>query len=153
MESHVNGPTTLGELRQSILAVYLGNPHFTPEEQLQANHQAHEYEGVQELSRWLQAARLEDAQRARKARNQSAYTVAQPGVCVDDATQRAELERMLRCEALSKSARYAYASVFAMSAMSRTRSRLAVLGNGYLEALENLGSIPEHLGFEALYDN
>lgn len=144
---------SLGELRQAILAVYVGNPLFTPEEQLQANHQAHEYEGVQELSRWLQAARLTDAQRAKAARWHAASTVPQPGVCLDAATQQAELGRMMRCQALSKHARYAYASVFALSATSRPRARLAILGNGYLEALENLGNIPAHPGFEAIYDN
>jgi hypothetical protein len=39
-------PLSLGELRQALLAVYIGNPLFTPEEQLQANHQAHELEGA-----------------------------------------------------------------------------------------------------------
>jgi DNA gyrase inhibitor GyrI len=70
---------SLGELRQAILAVYLGNPRFTPEEQLRANYQAHEYEGVQELSRWLQAARLTDAQRVKEARWQ--VTACPSSVC------------------------------------------------------------------------
>jgi len=77
----------------------------------------------------------------------------QPGVCLDEATQQAEFGRMMRCQALSKHARYAYANVFALSATSRPRARLAILGNGYLEALENLGNIPAHPGFEAICDN
>jgi len=153
MESHVNGLTTLGALRHSILAVVVGNPHFTPEEQLHTNHAAHESESVPELAQLLRQLRLEDATRGAIARSRAVRAVAQVGVCTDEATQGAELARMMRCQAISKASRFAYASIFAMSAMSRTRSRLAILGNGYLEALENMGNIGDHLGFEALYDN
>ncbi|MGI4823612.1 MAG: hypothetical protein ACRYFV_20565 [Janthinobacterium lividum] len=153
MESHVNGPTTLGELRHSLLAVVVGNPLFTPEEQLQTNHAAHESESVPELAQLLRQLRLEDATRGALARHRAARAVAQVGVCTDEATQGAELVRMLNCQAIDKASRRAYASIFSMSSMSRTRSRLAILGNGYLEALENLGSIPAHPGYEALYDN
>jgi hypothetical protein len=153
MESHVNGLTTLGELRHSILAVVVGNPLFTPEEQLQTNHSAYESESVPELAQLLSKLRLEDATRGVIARNRAVRTVAQVGVCTDEATQGAELVRMLNCQAIDKSSRRAYASIFAMSSMGRTRSRLAILGNGYLEALENLGSVPPHLGYEAIYSN
>ncbi len=144
---------SLGELRQALLAVYLGNPRFTPHEQLQANHQAHEYESVSELSRWLQAARLTDAQRGQAARQRAADTLPQPGVCHDEATQWAELHRLLACRAIEEGSRRAYARVFALLAAGPTRPRLALLGDGYLEALENLGSLGRPAHFKALYDN
>ncbi len=144
---------SLGELRQALLAVYLGNPRFTPEEQLQANHQAHEYESVPELSRWLQAARLLDAQRGHAARQHAADTLPQPGVCLDEARQRAELLRLLACPALGEGSRRAYARVFFVLSPGHPRSRLALLGDGYLEALENLGRLGRPVRFKALYDN
>jgi hypothetical protein len=156
MESHVNGPfvpMSLSELRQAICAVYLGNPRFTVEEHCQATHQAHESKDVQALSCWLQAARLLDAQRAQQARQQAADTLPQPGVCLNQATQHAELQGLLRCRAISKGSRFAYARLFAILAAHRHRSRLALLGNSYLEMLENAGKISQHLEFKILHNN
>ncbi len=144
---------SLGELRQALLAVYLGNPRFTPHEQLQASHQTHEDASAPELSRWLQAARLTDAQRGQHARQRAADTLPQPGVCHDEASQRAELQSLLGCRALSEGSRRAYARVFAVLAPGYSRPRLALLGDGYLEALENLGKVGQPAHFKALYDN
>jgi hypothetical protein len=53
METHVTGQTALGELRQALSAVLFGNPLFSPQEQLLANHHIYECEDAQQLSRWL----------------------------------------------------------------------------------------------------
>ncbi len=66
MESHVNGgvmPLSIGELRQAILAVLIGSPLYTEEEQLLANHLTHECEDTDRLARWLRNVRLQDAKR------------------------------------------------------------------------------------------
>lgn len=146
-------PMSLDELRQAIRTVYLGNPRFTLAEQRRAVQQAHESEDMQALDCWLQAARLFDAQRAQQARQQAAATLLQPGVCLDQATQHAELQRLLGCRAISKGSRFAYTRLFAILAAHRHGSRLALLGNGYLEALVNTDNIVQHLGFKILHDN
>jgi hypothetical protein len=53
MEMHVTGQPVLGELRQALSAVFFGNPLFSPQEQLLANHYIHECEDAQQLTRWL----------------------------------------------------------------------------------------------------
>ena len=53
METHVTGHPVLGQLRHALSAVFFGNPLFSPEEQLLANHYVHECEDAQQLARWL----------------------------------------------------------------------------------------------------
>ena len=53
METHVPGPPVLGELRHALSAVFFGNPLFSPQEQLLANHHIHECENAAQLARWL----------------------------------------------------------------------------------------------------
>ena len=53
METHVTGHPVLGELRHVLCAVFFGNPLFSPQEQLLANHYIHECEEAQQLTRWL----------------------------------------------------------------------------------------------------
>jgi hypothetical protein len=53
METHVTGPPVLGELRHALSAVFFGNPLFSPQEQLLANHYVHECEDARQLTRWL----------------------------------------------------------------------------------------------------
>ena len=53
METHVTGHPVLGELRHALSAVFFGNPLFSPQEQLLANHYIHECEDVRQLTRWL----------------------------------------------------------------------------------------------------
>ena len=53
METHVTGQPVLGELRQAFSAVFFGNPFFSPQEQLLANHYIHECEDARQLNRWL----------------------------------------------------------------------------------------------------
>ena len=43
----------LGELRHALAAVFFGNPLFSPQEQLLANHYIHECEDARQLTRWL----------------------------------------------------------------------------------------------------
>lgn len=53
METHVTGQPVLGELRHALSAVFFGNPLFSPQEQLLANHYIHECEDARQLTRWL----------------------------------------------------------------------------------------------------
>ena len=54
METHVTGHPVLGELRHALSAVFFGNPLFSPQEQLLANHYIHECEDARQLTCWLQ---------------------------------------------------------------------------------------------------
>jgi len=53
METHVTGQPVLGELCQALSAVFFGNPLFSPQEQLLANHYIHKCEEARQLTRWL----------------------------------------------------------------------------------------------------
>ena len=55
METHVTGQPVLGELRYALSAVFFGNPLFSPQEQLLANHYIHECEDARQLTRWLRS--------------------------------------------------------------------------------------------------
>ncbi len=154
MESPVTGgitPLSLGELRQAILAVYSGNPRFTPEEQLLANHQAHEYEGVQELAHWLREARLEDAHRQYVGRLRAARTVAKP-VMLDEQAQDAEMRALLACPALDQPQKVALASLFTYSSIMPT-GRLRLLGDSYVRLLGAAGRAEPYCGVEGIFEN
>ena len=53
METHVTGHLVLGELRHALSAVFFGNPLFSPQGQLLANHYIHECEDARQLTCWL----------------------------------------------------------------------------------------------------
>ena len=53
METHVTGHPVLSELRHALSAVFFGNPLFSPQEQLLANHYIHECEDARQLTCWL----------------------------------------------------------------------------------------------------
>ena len=55
MKTHVTGQPVLGQLRHAFAAVFFGNPLFSPQEQLLANHYIHECEDAQQLARWLRS--------------------------------------------------------------------------------------------------
>lgn len=152
MESHVNGPTTLGELRHSLLAVVVGNPRFTPEEQLNINHFAHECEAPVELAQTLRSLRQVDARRGFLARNEVASTQAQPGVCLDKDAHLLEMEALLHCRVLS---RYQKEPVWWVATPGWGHlDRLKALGFSYQLLLENLGGyLPPQRGYNALGDN
>jgi|GEM_PF-3040443 len=156
MESHVSGsitPLSLGELRQAILAVLFGNPLFTEEEQLLANHLTHECEDTERLARWLRNVRFQDAKRGFLARNLAAIDADQQAVCVSETAQLAEMEALLQCRLLDKWQKRLLSSLMA-SASRMPGSRLQWLGHSYLALLENLGRIPtQKQGFSALLDN
>ena len=155
MESHVSGgitPLSLGELRQAISAVLFGNPLFTEEEQLLANHLTHECEDTERLARWLRNVRLQDAKRGFLARNLAAIDASQPGVCVSEAAHLAEMEALLQCRVLDKWQKGTLLSF--MTNTGRTPgTRLRWLGHSYQALLENMGRIPKPGGFSALLDN
>lgn len=53
MKTHVTGQPVVGELRHALSAVFFGNPLFSPQEQLLANHYIHECEDDRQLTGWL----------------------------------------------------------------------------------------------------
>ena len=153
MESPVTGHPPLGELRQAYLAVLVGNPLFTPEEQLLANHQAHDCEAAPVLAAWLREARHLDAARSWDQRLRLARYLPQPGLCLDQATQDAEVAALVHCRRLDK---YQRRLVLALAGnpLLPARTRLRFLGEAYHLLLTELGGYaPRPRGFEALYDN
>jgi len=155
MESHVSGgitPLSIGELRQSILAVLIGNPLFTEEEQLLANHLTHECEDADRLVRWLRNVRLQDAKRGTLTRTLNVLDSEIQSVCLDKAAQMAESDALLSCRALGKCQKRLLESLMTGSGR-RASTRLQLLGYGYVALLENMGRIPEHIGFEIIRKN
>lgn len=53
METHVTGHPVLGEIRHALSAIFFGNPLFSPQKQLLANHYIHECEDARQLTCWL----------------------------------------------------------------------------------------------------
>ena len=53
MKTHVTGQPVLGELRQALSAIFFGNPLFSPQEQLLANHRIRECDDANHLASWL----------------------------------------------------------------------------------------------------
>jgi hypothetical protein len=154
MESPVTGgitPLSLGELRQAILAVYIGNPLFSAAEQLEANHDAHACEDLPYLEAWLRGVRLEDAKRGLLRRNQVARTLDYPGVRLDKDQHLLEMEALLRCRAFRPYQQQAAWGV-AYPGLG-DGDRLQALGFCYQLLLENLGRVPARRGFQALGDN
>jgi hypothetical protein len=152
MATHVNGLTTLGELRHSILAVVVGNPRFTDEEQLQINHSAHELEGSAELVQWLRALRLDDARRGYIARAKTVRALPAPPVCLEQEAQTAEMLHLLACPALGHVQKAALLSLFALDCLSHV-SRLRILGDAYVRVLGDQAEAEPRYGKEGLYDN
>jgi len=155
MESHVSGGTTplsIGELRQAILIVLIGNRLFTEEEQLLANHLTYECEDVKRLVQWLRNVRLEDAKRGRHSRMLAALDANQQAVCLSEATHLAEMNELLKCGILDKWQQDNLLSYMA-NAGRRPSNRLQWLGCAYIALLENLGRMPKPARFEALNDN
>ncbi|MGI4870460.1 MAG: hypothetical protein ACRYFX_04690 [Janthinobacterium lividum] len=136
MQTHVTGHPPLGELRQALLAVCSGNPLFSPQEQLQANHQAHEHDDPQALAEWLAALRYEAARRARVA--ELRQRVQQPAVCTDWVDQMAELGEVLAVRAAWRPAdsQELYRDLMRSDDAA---FRVRVLGEAYLGLLEQGG--------------
>ena len=63
MKTHVTGQPVLGELRHALSAAFFGNPLFSPQEQLLANHRIHACEDARSLTRWLQNTTATSARR------------------------------------------------------------------------------------------
>jgi hypothetical protein len=76
METHVTGHPVLGKLRHALSAVFFGNPLFSPQEQLLANHHIHECENAGQLARWLSDT---PAALAKRERANSTLTVSSTG--------------------------------------------------------------------------
>lgn len=155
MESHVSGgitPLSIGELRQSILAVLIGNPLFKEEEQLLANHLTYECEDAKRLARWLRNVRLQDAQRGRIARNMAAADVNQQAVCLSKAAHLAEVDALVKCRALNTFSKKLLLRLMT-GAGDGTGDRLQWLGHAYYALLESMGRIPQPKAFNALKDN
>lgn len=155
MESHVSGgitPLSIGELRQSILAVLVGNPLFTEEEQLLANHLTYECEDTERLTRWLRNVRLQDAKRGFLNRNLAAFDASQQAICVSKEAHLVEMESLVQCQALDRWQKRILSSHM-VNVGGMLGDRLQWLGNSYLAILESMGRIPKAKGFNALKDN
>jgi hypothetical protein len=159
MENHVSGqvtasaetPNPLAILRQSILAVLIGNALFTEEEQLLANHLTYECEAEATLAKWLRNVRLEDATRGFRRRNEVAGRLDYPAVCFDKDAHLLEMEALLHCRALD---RYQKSSALWVATPGwGATDRLKTLGFCYTLLLENQGRIPAPRGYDALKDN
>lgn len=154
MESPVTGgitPLSLGELRQAILAVYIGNPLFSLAEQLEANHDAHACEDLPYMVAWLKGVRLEDTKRGFLHRNQVAQALDYPGVCLGKDAHLLEMEALLDCRALLHCQKQSAWGVAYLGLGNG--DRLQALGFCYQLVLENIGRIPARRGFHALGDN
>lgn len=142
---------TLAELRQSLLAVYVGNPHFSAAEQLEATHDAHACEDWHFLVAWLKGARLEDAKRRFLRRNEVAMALDYPGVCLSKDAHLLEMEALLHCRVLKH---YQKQSAWGVAYPGLAAGdRLQALGFCYQLILERLGRVPAKRGFSALGSN
>ncbi|WP_223654415.1 hypothetical protein [Hymenobacter psoromatis] len=89
MANHVIGtstlhsvlPSCLGELRQHVLAILLGNPLFSEAEHLRANHFVHECEDVPRLTRWHANVLAEIARRLAAAAHQRSQDALRTTLC------------------------------------------------------------------------
>ena len=63
MKTHVTGQPVLGELRHALSAAFFGNPLFSPQEQLLANHRIHECEDAGQPTCWLKNTTASPARR------------------------------------------------------------------------------------------
>ena len=139
-------------MRHSILAVVVGNPRFTLEEQLHINHSAYEVEGTQELAHWLRALRLDDAHRAYVARLRAVRALPAPGLGLDADTQDGELLYLVACPSLGQSQKVSLLSLFAFDAIGPT-GRLRLLGDAYARVLGARASVEPYCGLEGIYEN
>jgi len=143
MESHVTGgitPLSLGELRQALLTVVVGNPHFSPAEQLLTNHQAYDTTCPQQLAGRLYHARHEAARRACVADLQ---TLAQQELAFADyTTQRTDLLVLAHYPALHHDVARTLPSLLEMSTQA---GRLDVMGLLYQMVLKHRGLLSQVL--------
>jgi hypothetical protein len=145
MESHVNGgitPLHLGILRRELLAVLIGNPLFTKEEQLLANHQAHECECSQRLIQWLHNVR-------REAERRQSIVTAQVQACRQEGSynkeaQISELKELAQCRALNQHEKEAI-YLLPMRDVSRTEAA-SLVGQYYVKVLRRAGKLREEYG-------
>jgi hypothetical protein len=142
MESHVSGgitPSCLGALRCEVLAVLIGNPLFTREEQLRANHYVHECEFSHRLALWLRNVRHEAERREQKiealrrvTERRERYEVAMP---------TDEIPRLALCPALTAAEKQG--AVMALPHLSKGEA-LSMVGRLYVKALRRNGKLNEN---------
>lgn len=142
MESHVTGgtaPLSLGELRQYILAALIGNPLFTKEEQLRANHFTHECECPQRLVLWLHNVQRESERRhlAAQALVFQARQAARYGL--DTLTD--ELYHLLDCPALTAIEK---SSIAMLAPPDSKLEALTLIGSYYVKVLKRNGKLNEN---------
>ena len=142
MESHVTGqntPLSLGELRQAILAVVVGNKPFSREERLLTNHQVFDCETAQQLTALLHQVQ----QRALLARAQRLAETCSP--IADQAAQWADVEQLLKYPTLDQQVARCIPGLFQRAADEPRR--VSITGEVYAMILSRLGYF-NRAGFE-----
>lgn len=142
MESHVNGPV-IGALRCQILALLIGNPLFTKEEQLLTNHRVHECEDRQRLLQWLEDTHQEVESRERGA--VAAAREAARTLHFEANEQANELQRLATCRGLNPAER-GFAEMALPSCQSPIEC-LTVVGRIYIDLLHRNGKLDEAYGY------
>lgn len=139
METHVSGaitPLSVGELRHAIMVVLISNPLFTKEEQLRANHHAHECECPRRLALWLHNVDCEVERRQRTAQA-VARQVASCGL--DTLTD--ELYQLLDCPALTAVEK---GCIALLAPPDSKLEALTLVGSFYVKALKRNGLLNEN---------
>lgn len=130
---------TLGALRYEVLAVLIGNPLFSREEQLRANHHTHECECPQRLALWLHNVQHE-AQRRERACLALVREAKQAAGCDLD-TVTDELYQLSECPALTVIER---GGIALLAPPDSITIALGLVGRYYVRALKRNGLLSEN---------
>ena len=130
---------TLGALRCEVLAVLIGNPLFSREEQLRANHHTHECECPRRLALWLHNVERE-AQRREQAAAKLVREARQYAGCDFD-TLTDELHQLSECPALTSIERCA---ITLLAPPDSITIALGLVGRYYVRALKRNGRLNEN---------
>jgi hypothetical protein len=124
-------PFHLGALRCEVLAVLIGNPLFSREEQLRANHHVHECECARRLALWLHNVEREAARRERAGRALVREARQVAGCDFDTVTD--ELHQLSECPALTAIER---GGIALLAPPDSPMLALALVGRYYVKALK-----------------
>lgn len=131
--------STLGALRCALLAALIGNPLFSREEQLRANHHAHECECPHRLARWGRNVRRE-AERRQQAGAAPVRPARQAAGC-DLGAVTHELYHLSECPALTPMEQ---GSIALLAPPDSDMQALALVGRYYVKALRRNGLLNEN---------
>jgi len=130
---------TLGALRCEVLAVLIGNPLFSREEQLRANHHTHECECPRRLALWLHNVEREAGRREQAAAKLVREAKQFAGCDLDTVTD--ELYQLSECPALTAIER---GGIALLAPPDSTILALLLVGRYYVKALKRNGRLNEN---------